>query len=116
MRDNAFGRLRADVLAAFPRLTEELSDELGPHRRERLEQSRARLERGTCHVVVGGEFKHGKSTLLNALVERPGLFPVDVDVATNVVSTLAWGPRERARVHLGDPASADGLGPVSRIS
>lgn len=115
VRDNAFGRLRADVLAAFPRLTEELSDELGPHRRERLEQSRARLERGTCHVVVGGEFKHGKSTLLNALVERPGLFPVDVDVATNVVSTLAWGPRERARVHLGDPASADGAGRHTEI-
>ncbi|MGI5526229.1 dynamin family protein [Streptomyces syringium] len=115
MRDNAFGRLRADVLAAFPRLTEELSDELGPRGRERLERSRARLERGTCHVVVGGEFKHGKSTLLNALVERPGLFPVDADVATNVVCTLAWGPRERARVHLGDPASADGAGRHTEI-
>ncbi|MER5465436.1 dynamin family protein [Streptomyces sp. NPDC002668] len=103
MPDNAFSRLRSDVLAAFPRFVEELSDELGPRQRGLLAQSRERLEQGTCHVVVVGEYKRGKSTLLNALVERPGLFPVDVDVATCVVSTLAWGEQERAVVHLGDP-------------
>ncbi|MEV6397165.1 dynamin family protein [Streptomyces sp. NPDC051907] len=105
MRDNAFSRLRSDVLAAFPAVVAELADELGPRQRELLVQSRRRLEAGTCHVVVVGEFKRGKSSLLNALVERHGCFPVDVDVATCVVSTLAWGDRERAVVHLGDPGS-----------
>ncbi|MBT2398190.1 dynamin family protein [Streptomyces sp. ISL-100] len=103
MRDNAISRLRTDVLAAYPRVLDELLDELGPRRRELLARSRERLEAGTCHVVVVGEYKRGKSSLLNALVERPGLFPVDVDVATCVVSTLAWGTEERAVVHLGDP-------------
>ncbi|KUF18195.1 dynamin family protein, partial [Streptomyces silvensis] len=111
MRDNAFSRLRSDVLAAFPKLTEELSGELGPRQRELLDQSKARLEQGTCHVVVAGEYKRGKSTLLNALVEQPGLFPVDVDVATCVVSTLAWGPHGRAVVHLGAPDTGPGPGP-----
>ncbi|MDN3025888.1 dynamin family protein [Streptomyces sp. S.PB5] len=99
MPDNAFSRLRSDILGVFPKLTEQLGAELGPRQQEVLDQSKARLEQGTCHVVVVGEFKRGKSTLLNALVERPGLFPVDVDVATCVVSTLGWGPRERAVVH-----------------
>ncbi|MCX4671959.1 dynamin family protein [Streptomyces sp. NBC_01381] len=108
MQDNAFSRLRSDVLATFPQLTEELSGELGPRQRELLDQSKARLEQGTCHVVVAGEYKRGKSTLLNALVERPGLFPVDVDVATCVVSTLAWGPDERAVVHLSSPDTGRG--------
>ncbi|UJV39940.1 dynamin family protein [Streptomyces sp. AMCC400023] len=103
MPENVFSRLRSDVLAAFPKLTEQLAEELGPRQRELLDQSRTRLERGTCRVVVAGEFKRGKSMLLNALVERPRLFPVDVDVATCVVCTLCWGPREQAVVHLGDP-------------
>ncbi|MEC4019394.1 dynamin family protein [Streptomyces sp. H27-D2] len=110
MRDNAFTRLRADVLAAFPRVTETLSGELGPRQQELIEQSLARLEQGTCHIVVAGEYKRGKSTLLNALVERPGLFPVDVDVATCVVSTLAWGPQEQAVVHMTDAGAPDGSG------
>ncbi|MEV0937415.1 dynamin family protein [Streptomyces phaeochromogenes] len=110
MRDNAFTRLRADVLAAFPRLTETISGELGPRRRELIDQSLARLDQGTCHIVVVGEFNRGKSSLLNALVERPGLFPVDVDVATCVVSTLGWGPREQAVVHMTDVGATDGSG------
>ncbi|UIX35027.1 dynamin family protein [Streptomyces sp. GQFP] len=105
MRDNVISRLRTDVLAAFPKVVDELVDELGPHRRELLARSRQRLEAGTCHVVVVGEYKRGKSSLLNALVERPGLFPVDVDVATCVVSTLAWGAEEHAVVHLAEPGS-----------
>lgn len=108
MRDNEFDRLRSDVLAAFPRLTQVLSEDLGPRQRELLDQSRGRLEQGTCHVVIVGEFKRGKSTLLNALVERPGLFPADVDVATCAVSTLAWGTQEAAVVHMSDPRAADG--------
>lgn len=35
-------------------------------------------------VIVAGEVKRGKSSLLNALVDRPGLLPVNADVATSV--------------------------------
>ncbi|MBY8840584.1 dynamin family protein [Streptomyces sp. SP2-10] len=111
MRHNTISRLRTDVLAAYPKILDELLDELGPRQRELLARSRQRLEAGTCHVVVVGEYKRGKSSLLNALMERPGLFPVDADVATCVVSTLAWGAEERAVVHLGDT----GAGGVTRL-
>ena len=52
-------------------------------------------------VVVAGEPCSGKSYLLNALVERPGLLPVDADVSTGVHVVLRYGP-ERAQVYLGD--------------
>ncbi|MFD9904867.1 dynamin family protein [Streptomyces sp. NPDC059063] len=115
MRDNVISRLRADVLAACPRVLAELRDELGPRQRDLLACSRERLAAGTCHVVVVGEYKRGKSSLLNALVERPGLFPVDVDVATCVVATLAWGAEERAVVHLGHPAARRVEVPLARL-
>ena len=44
----------------------------------------ARRWRGTATlVVVAGEVKRGKSSLINALVDRPGLLPVGVTVPTS---------------------------------
>ncbi len=55
-----------------------------------------------CVVVVSGEFSRGKSSMLNALVGRPGLFPVGIDVTTAVVTELRWGERESAEVWIGE--------------
>lgn len=49
-------------------------------------------------VVVVGEKKRGKSSLINALLGRPNLLPVDVDVATNVHLVVRWAAREGAAV------------------
>ena len=46
-------------------------------------------------VVVAGEFKSGKSSLVNALV-RQDVCPVDDDVATAVATAVAHAPRLRA--------------------
>jgi GTPase SAR1 family protein len=43
-------------------------------------------------VVVVGEVKRGKSSLINALVGQPSLCPVDVDVATNTYVVVRDGP------------------------
>ena len=51
-------------------------------------------------LVVAGETKRGKSALVNALLGRPGLLPVDADVATNVHVVVGYAPSEHARVHL----------------
>jgi ribosome biogenesis GTPase A len=51
-------------------------------------------------VVVCGEFKRGKSSLINAFLEEPDLMPVAVDVTTSVVSSITYGERERIRVVL----------------
>lgn len=58
---------------------------------------RARKERPTRPtVVVVGETKRGKSSLINALVNVPDLSPVDPQVATSTYIVVTHGPRPRA--------------------
>ncbi|GAA4907733.1 dynamin family protein [Actinomycetospora succinea] len=59
---------------------------------EALDGDVARVARSTAAVVVVGEKKRGKSSLINALIGRPGLLPVDADVATCVHVIVSHGP------------------------
>jgi Dynamin family len=54
-------------------------------------------------AVVAGETKRGKSSLVNALLRRPGLFPVDVDIATSCYLGATVGPSVRVTAY-GDEA------------
>ncbi|WP_214406937.1 dynamin family protein [Pseudonocardia lacus] len=56
-------------------------------------------------VLVAGETKRGKSTLLNTLVGRPLLSPVGVDVTTTCWVEVAHGQRDEAEVVLANPAA-----------
>ena len=72
---------------------------------ERLEQLRLETQRprDTPPVVVFvGEAKTGKSSLVNALLRRPGLSPVDFDIATGSLLAFRHGDREHALVYLLD--------------
>jgi hypothetical protein len=53
----------------------------------------------TPTVVVVGETKRGKSSLVNALLARPGLSPVDADVATATYLVFHHDERWRAAAH-----------------
>ncbi len=55
----------------------------------RLEATRARLEDPNVRVLVVGEFKQGKSQLVNALVNAP-VCPVDDDLATAVPTAVRY--------------------------
>jgi hypothetical protein len=74
-----------------------------------------RLADPTSRVVVIGEFRRGKSTLLNTLVGR-NIFPVDLDITTAVVTTLQWGETERAVIHRIGGHAADQAGRVEEVS
>ena len=63
--------------------------------------------RGAVRVVVVGETKRGKSSLVNTLVGRPLLSPVGVDVTTACWLELSYGERDEAWVLLADPESLD---------
>lgn len=58
--------------------------------RRRLEQTRARLLDPSTRVMVVGEFKQGKSQLVNALLNAP-VCPVDDDIATSVPTVVRYG-------------------------
>ncbi|HLH59843.1 MAG TPA: dynamin family protein, partial [Streptosporangiaceae bacterium] len=67
---------------------------------QRLGDATNRLKEGRLVTVVCGEFKRGKSTLLGALLDDPGLFPADVDIATNMVTSVGYGAAEMIEVVL----------------
>lgn len=49
-------------------------------------------------VVVAAEVSRGKSLLINALLEKEGLLPVDIDVSTGVYVLVQHGDSAAARV------------------
>jgi predicted GTPase len=59
------------------------------------------LAAGQFHVAFVGQFKRGKSTLINALLGRE-LLPADVPPLTSAISIVQFGPVERFTVHYED--------------
>ena len=57
---------------------------------DRLDRAAARLRSDDATVAVVGEFKQGKSTLVNALL-RTDICPVDADIVTAVPTILRFG-------------------------
>lgn len=57
----------------------------------------ARLKDPSIRVIVVGEFKQGKSKLINALVNAPAC-PVDDDIATSVPTVVRYGEHASAAI------------------
>lgn len=73
---------------------------------DRLRASRRRLADPSFHVFVVGEFKQGKSSLVNALLNAP-VCPVDDDIATSAPTAVRYGEAPAAAV-LRKPPEAQG--------
>jgi small GTP-binding protein len=79
-----------------------LADDAG---REALAGLRDRLQAGRLRVLVVGEAKRGKSTLVNALLGRE-ILPAGVTPLTAVATTVTHGTGELARVVYSDGRTA----------
>lgn len=64
---------------------------------QRVTAAAARLRRPATVVCVVGEFKQGKSSLINALLGQ-ALCPVDDDLATSTITLVRWGEQPTATV------------------
>ncbi|SIT87702.1 dynamin family protein [Microbacterium sp. RU33B] len=62
---------------------------------DRLGQTQARLRDPYVRVIVVGQFKQGKSKLVNALVNAPAC-PVDDDIATSVPTSVSFAEEPAA--------------------
>ncbi len=74
-----------------------------------LQRARRRLANPTVHVVVVGEFKQGKSSLVNALLGA-AVCPVDDDIATAIPTYLTYAEQPAATLLVKEadgPAGAD---------
>ncbi|HKQ17410.1 MAG TPA: dynamin family protein, partial [Solirubrobacterales bacterium] len=68
---------------------------------ERVDEAIRRAARTETIVCVVGEFKNGKSALINALIGSP-VCPVDDDLATTAVTVVRYGDPPSAEVHRRD--------------
>ncbi len=74
--------------------------EMGPNfsgLETRMEELHGRLETGCFRLAVLGQFKRGKSTLLNALLGEP-LLPTGILPVTAIPTILRYGAQRRVRV------------------
>lgn len=78
----------------------------------RMQNTRSRLEDPSVRVIVVGEFKQGKSKLINALVNAPAC-PVDDDVATSVPTIVGHADQASAWVVM--QPDGDGAAPKSGL-
>jgi hypothetical protein len=72
----------------------------------RLDDTRSRLLDPHVRVIVVGQFKQGKSKLVNALINAPAC-AVDDDVATAVPTAVAWGDEPSAAVFVRPEGGGD---------
>lgn len=64
---------------------------------ERLSIAAARVRRPATIICVVGEFKQGKSSLVNALLGH-FICPVDDDIATSAITLIRYGPEPHVEV------------------
>ena len=76
---------------------------------KRLDQTRARLRDPDVRVIVVGEFKQGKSKLINALVNAPAC-PVDDDIATSVPTSVGYAEEASAWILVRNDDAAPAAG------
>jgi GTPase SAR1 family protein len=67
-----------------------------------IEQIQQRLSSDSFKVLVVGEFKTGKSTLINALLGQE-ILPAYATPCTAVINEIKWGETKRAILHFANP-------------
>ena len=66
---------------------------------EEIDNASGHLKRGQFYVLVCGEVKRGKSTLVNTFLNEPDLCPVGDQVTTQAISVISWSEQERIVAH-----------------
>lgn len=105
--------VRARAVAAVEAVEEILAKAERPDLEHRVKASKARLAQTGCNVLVVGEFKKGKSTLINALLNAP-VCPVDDDVATAKPIEIRHAPEPTAAIVYRQADVSDTKPPVVR--
>ena len=77
---------------------------------ENIERTKKMFGERELMVVVAGEARRGKSSLINALLnEKEDICPVDINVCTNVVTLIRYGREERIEAHIQDENGENGI-------
>ena len=108
-----FGELKGKALAGLREVASLAEDAGAPSLAKKLREDRIpRLEDERFHLVVLGEFNHGKTTFVNALLGSPVL-PMGVTSTTAVIHRIQHGEAKKAKAFVEDgtekPVPMEGL-------
>jgi signal recognition particle receptor subunit beta len=90
------GRDLSEMAEATLRLAADLRPMLDNDAVVALDKLVQGAEHDACRIAVIGQVKAGKSTLINALIRRPGFLPADVNPWTAVVTNMHFGGKTDA--------------------
>jgi hypothetical protein len=90
-----FDELRDDLLALSADIEERAKVLNAPLAAQDVMEAAQRLAEGKLRVACVGEFKRGKSTLINVLLDQwPDLLPTAPIPKTRLITRVEYGPRE----------------------
>ena len=91
----SFDELRTDLLALCAQIEEHARAQDAPSVAEDIADAARRLAEGKLRVACIGEFKRGKSTLINVLLDQePPLLPVGRSPRTRMILRVEYGEEE----------------------
>ncbi|MCC6904115.1 MAG: dynamin family protein [Polyangiaceae bacterium] len=97
---DSFRERKLEVIEVLVRLSEVARNVGAATLAERVDADLVKkLESDRFHLVVVGEFNHGKSTFVNALLGQAAL-PIGVTPTTAVIHHIVWGETPSAKVVL----------------
>lgn len=73
---------------------------------DEINQTLSLIQNRCLNVAIIGEFRRGKSSLINALLGMPVL-PVDIEPTTAAINRITYGLKPRAVVHFKDGRSTE---------
>lgn len=100
-RKEPLGQALEEVRGRLLSVGRHLQKHVDEHAAPLLQEAQKQLREATCRIGIIGQVKAGKSTFINALAERPGLLPSDINPSTVVVTLLNFRNSAKAPEHAG---------------
>jgi ribosome biogenesis GTPase A len=103
---------KSSLISGYMRLKGDLSEcikdmlAIGNIRRSPCEELRDKILTDTFNLVVVGQFKRGKTSLINALLGN-AILPVSVAPLTSIVTIITYGEALRVSVHFNYGGTAE---------
>ena len=110
----SYTRVKLAIAAQVRQLNEILRKRNSEPRATQCQELMVKLAEDRFTLAVLGQFKRGKSSLMNAIIGR-NLLPTGVLPLTSVITVLRYGPRERLVVRRAGWALADDV-PVQQLA